>query len=226
METNPGFPTGPENVKQNMVRKRLLISAVVFILVIIIAVIAMWHITLKSGITANPAPMDAAPAVGPKNAPVTIVEYADLGCPACLYWYKLGVLNQLQAKYGDQMRFVWRDYPVITLLSPAAAEAGQCANDQGKFWEFHDAVYDHEGKIQASDLEVYASAIGLNMSQFNECVSSRRYRDRVNAEMQEAFNYGYNGAPFFIVNDQVIIHGMQALSVFSNVIDPMLAAKK
>jgi protein-disulfide isomerase len=169
--------------------------------------------------------MDAAPALGPRTAPVTIIEYGDFGCPSCWYWYKLGVLNQLRLRYGEQIRFVWRDYPVITLLSPKAAEAGQCANDQGKFWEFHDAVYEHEGAIQASDLQAYAAAIGLNMSQFNECVGSGRYKDRVNAEQYEAFDHGYNGAPFFLVNNQ-LLRGAQPLSVFSSIIDPMLEAQK
>ena len=169
--------------------------------------------------------MDAAPALGPKSAPVTIVEYADFGCPSCWYWYKDDVLNQLRLKYGDQIRFVWRDYPVITLLSPRAAEAGQCANEQGKFWEFHDAVYGNRGAIEAGNLKAYATAIGLNMSQFDECVTSRRYKDRVNAEETEAFNHGYNGAPFFLVNDHVLI-GPQSLAVFSGLIDPLLAAKK
>ena len=62
---------------------------------------------------------------------------------------QLGILDQLRAKYGDQIRFVWRDFPVITLLSPKAAEAGQCAHEQGKFWEFHDLVYNHDGAIEA-----------------------------------------------------------------------------
>jgi len=213
---------------QNSVRRRLFISIGVFVLFIIVASIVVWRSKSATapGNAQNPAPMAAAPAFGPKNAPVTIIEYADLGCPACQYWYKMGVLNQLRTKYGDQIRFVWRDYPVITLLSAGAAEAGQCANEQGKFWEFHDAVYEHDGNIQANDLEGYAAAIGLNMGQFNECASSRRYRDRVNAEMQEAFNYGYNGAPFFIVNNQYILHGTQPPAVFSSIIDPMLAAKK
>ena len=169
--------------------------------------------------------MDAAPVLGPKSAPVTIIEYADFGCPSCWYWYKDDVLNQLRLKYGDQIRFVWRDYPVITLLSPRAAEAGQCANEQGKFWEFHDAVYGNRGAIEAGNLKAYATAIGLNMSQFDECVTSRRYKDRVNAEETEAFNHCYNGAPFFLVNDHVLI-GPQSLAVFSGLIDPLLAAKK
>ncbi len=173
----------------------------------------------------DPAPMNAAPALGPETAPVTIVEYADFGCPTCLSWYKSGVLNQLRAKYGDQIRFVWRDFPVITALSPQAAEAGQCAHEQGKFWEFHDVVYQHNGAIEANDLQAYAAEIGLNMTQFNDCVTSRRYRDRVNAEEQEAFGRGLNGTPAFFVNDQVVV-GPQPLSVFSNIIDSLLASKK
>jgi protein-disulfide isomerase len=173
----------------------------------------------------NPAPMDAAPSLGPETAPVTVIEYADFGCLSCWYWYKIGVLDQLRTNYGKQIRFVWRDYPVITLLSPKAAEAGQCANEQGKFWEFHDAVYDHQGVIGAQDLIAYAGEIGLNMSQFKDCVASRRYRDRVNAEQSEAFRHGFNGAPFFLVNNQVLI-GPQPFTVFAGWIDPILISGK
>jgi protein-disulfide isomerase len=172
----------------------------------------------------DPAPLDDSPSIGPKTAPVTIIEYGDFGCPSCWYWYKMGVPDQLRTKYGDKIRFVWRDYPVITLLSPKAAEAGQCANDQGKFWEFHDTVYKNEGAINAGDLEAYATAIGLNMNQFNDCVTSRRYRDRVNAEMDEAFNHGYHGAPFFLINDKLLI-GAQSSRAFEDLIDPILASK-
>lgn len=173
----------------------------------------------------DPAPLEAAPALGPATAPVTIVEYADFGCPACWEWYKLDVLNQLRAKYGDQIRFVWRDFPVITLLSPKAAEAGQCAHEQGKFWEFHDAIYQHEGAIEANDLKAYAAEVGLNMEQFTDCVTSRRYRDRVNAQQHEGFERNLKGAPGFFVNGQPVI-GPQRLAVFEGLIDPILAAKK
>ena len=173
----------------------------------------------------NSAPMEVAPALGPADAPVTMVEYADFGCPACWEWYKLGILDQLRAKYGEQIRFVWRDFPVITLLSPKAAEAGQCAHEQGRFWKFHDVVYDHDGAIEASDLTAYAAEIGLNMDQFTECVTSRRYRDRVNAEQQEGFDRDLKGAPAFFVNGQRVI-GPQRASVFAGLIDPILAANK
>jgi protein-disulfide isomerase len=234
MKMTPGLPTELTSAKRDLFRKRLFPSVAGLVLVIIVALIVLWRTNFGSiaapgkiptSTPTNPAPMDAAPALGPRTAPVTIIEYGDFGCPSCWYWYKLGVLNQLRLRYGEQIRFVWRDYPVITLLSPKAAEAGQCANDQGKFWEFHDAVYEHEGAIQASDLQAYAAAIGLNMSQFNECVGSGRYKDRVNAEQYEAFDHGYNGAPFFLVNNQ-LLRGAQPLSVFSSIIDPMLEAQK
>jgi protein-disulfide isomerase len=170
------------------------------------------------------APMDASPALGPQDAPVSIVMYGDFGCSTCWYWYKLGVLKQLRAKYGDKIHFIWRDFPVITILSPKAAEAGQCANEQGKFWEFHDSIYEHQGVIAASDLKAYAVEVGLDMAQFQECVSSRRYQNRVNAEQHEAFERGLKGTPAFFVNDQPLI-GPQALAAFEALIDPILAGK-
>ena len=106
---------------------------------------------------------------------------------------------------------MWRDFPVITLRSPKAAEAGQCVHAQAKFWEFHDIVYAQIGAIDASDLQAYAAEIELDMPQFNDCVTSRRFRERVNAEQHEAFDRGFTGTPAFLVNDQVMI-GLQSLS--------------
>ncbi len=177
---------------------------------------------IGSVVPTSAAPMSESPSLGPATAPVTIVEYADFGCPSCWAWYKSDVLDQLRAKYGDQIRFVWRDFPVITLLSPKAAEAGQCAHEQGKFWEFHDVIYNHEGAIAADDLKAYAAQVGLDLDQFNECVTSRRYRDRVNAQQHEGFERGLNGAPAFFVNDQRVI-GPQRLATFVEVIDAILA---
>jgi len=232
IQTSPESQTEHVKRKPNSILKWLILILTALGLLIIGALVIIIYINLKPATgksrfstPTNVALMDAAPALGPKSAPVTIIEYADFGCPSCWYWYKDGVLNQLRLKYGNQIRFVWRDYPVITLLSPRAAEAGQCANEQGKFWEFHDAVYENQGAIEAGNLKAYAAAIGLNMSQFDECMTSRRYKDRVNAEQTEAFTHGYNGAPFFLINNHALI-GPQPLAVFSATIDPLLAAKK
>ncbi len=242
MKANQSPLTESASIERNVARRGLTLSVVVvglfMMMVLIVSACSSSQSAaapLNTAPTPNtatpvptatdPAPMSASPALGPETAPVTIVEYSDFGCPTCWYWYKLDVLNQLRAKYGDQIRFVWRDFPVITLLSPKAAEAGQCANEQGKFWEFHDTVYQNEGAIEASNLQAYAAKIGLNMAQFNDCVTSRRYRDRVNAEQGEGFDRGLRGTPEFFVNGQHVV-GPQPLSTFEGIIDPLLAAKK
>jgi len=225
-EANMGSKKLLSGQRWNGNRIGLYLTAGVIVVLLIGALIIFPRVkpTPASLASTNPAPLDAAPSLGPKTAPVTIIEYADFGCPSCWYWYKSGALDQLRAKYGDKIHFIWRDYPVITLRSSDAAEAGQCANEQGKFWMFHDAVYDHEGKIGADDLEAYASEIGLDMNQFKACVDSHRYRDRVIAETTEAFTHGYNGAPFFLINNRPLI-GSLSLQVFESMIDPILAQK-
>jgi protein-disulfide isomerase len=210
-----------------MKTNRKTIPAILVTLLIIVTLIVIAPLIFRPtpSATTDVAPMDASPALGPADAPVTIIMYGDFGCSTCRYWYNLGVLKQLRAKYGDQMRFVWRDFPVITALSPKAAEAGQCAQEQGKFWEFHDAIYEHQGVIAAADLEKYAAEVWLDMEQFKECVSSGRYQQRVNAEEQEAFGRGFKATPGFLINGEPLF-GPQALSAFEAIIDPLLAAKK
>ncbi len=101
------------------------------------------------------------PQIGPKDAPVTIVEFGDYGCSSCMVWAAAGMRQQLLDKYGDKLRFVWADFPVITLESPKAAEAGRCAYDQGKFWEYQDYVYNHYEGIETGFLKLYAERVGL-----------------------------------------------------------------
>ena len=232
MQADQKLPTEFASGKRR--RNRLYLSAAVIGLIILGALIVLPRLNFGPGtaplntVAPTPtdvAPLDAAPSLGPKTAPITIIEYGDFGCPSCVVWYKLGVLNDLRARYGDQVRFIWRDFPVITLLSPKAAEAGQCANEQGKFWEFHDVIYKSDGAIEASDLQTYAAQIGLDMAQFNDCVTSRRYQERVNAEQTEGFRFGSVGAPWFLVNNQPLV-GSQRLPAFAALIDPLLTSKK
>jgi protein-disulfide isomerase len=199
------------------------------LVLLFIGVMARPYLNLdgQSSSTVAEAFMTDYPSLGPETAPVVIVEYGDLGCPACWAWHKLGVLNDIRAKYGDQVRFVWKDFPVITLDSPKAAEAGQCAHEQGKFWEFHDLIYDSDNPeaIGKNDLNAYAAKIGLDMDQFSACVDTRRYQDKVNNQQQEAFEIGFTGTPAFLVNDQPFV-GVQRFEVFEKVIDSLLAPKR
>ncbi|HTX90763.1 MAG TPA: thioredoxin domain-containing protein [Anaerolineales bacterium] len=163
------------------------------------------------------------PSLGPANAKVTIVEYGDFGCTTCLGWERAGVRQQILAKYGDQVRFVWRDYPIITAQSPKAAEAGQCASDQGKFWEYHDLLYQKAPALSVSDLKAYAAGLGLDAARFDDCLDSGQDAPKVNQSWQEAKALGFVGTPAFVINGEKLA-GPGDLATFSRIIDPLLAA--
>lgn len=171
----------------------------------------------------NPSLADE-PSLGPVDAPVTIVEYGDFGCTTCRGWYRQGVLEQILSHYGGQVRFVWRDFPIITAASPLAAEAGQCAFDQGRFWEFHDLLYDRAPALSANDLSAYAAELGLDTSRFDRCLDSRAHEAKVEASTRDAYAHGFIATPAFLVNDQPIA-GPQSFDFFKGVIDPILAAR-
>ena len=125
---------------------------------------------------------------------MTIIEYGDFGCTTCRGWEQAGVLKQIVAAYGNQVHFVWRDYPIITAQSPQAAEAGQCAFDQDKFWQYHDLLYAKAPALSISNLKSYAAQIGLNTAQFDQCLelgtgSKQRlikaWRKRVDMDLSE-----------------------------------------
>jgi protein-disulfide isomerase len=163
------------------------------------------------------------PSLGPADAPVTIVEYGDFGCTTCRSWYRQGVLEQILAHYGPRVRFVWRDFPIITAESPQAAEAGQCAFDQGRFWEYHDLLYDRAPALSTNDLKAYAAELGLDTTQFDSCLDNGVHRAKVEAGTKDAYAHGFIATPAFLVNDKPIA-GPQSLETFESVIDPILAS--
>jgi protein-disulfide isomerase len=163
------------------------------------------------------------PQIGPKSAPVTIVEFGDYGCSSCLIWAAAGMRQQLLDKYGDKVRFVWADFPVITLDSPKAAEAGRCAYDQGKFWEYQDYLYNNYQGIQIPYLKFYAGRVGLDQKLFDECLDSGVKEAEVDLDFKDAMLRSFSGTPTFLINDKVVIAGMASLEKFASVIDPILA---
>jgi len=163
------------------------------------------------------------PQIGPKDAPVTIVEFGDYGCQSCLIWAGAGMRQQLLDKYGDKIRFVWADFPVITVESPKAAEAGRCAYDQGRFWEYQDYVYNNYWGLEVDNLKFYASQVGLNQVVFDQCLDSGVKQAEVDLDFKDAMLRSFNGTPTFLINNKVVIHGMTSLDKFAAVIDPILA---
>jgi len=169
----------------------------------------------------NTARLASDPSLGSSSAKVTVIEYGDFGCTTCRGWEQAGVLKQIVATYGDQVHFVWRDYPIITAQSPQAAEAGQCAFDQGRFWQYHDLLYAKAPALSVTDLKTYAVQLGLNAARFDQCLDSGQDKAKVDQSMAEARSYGFIGTPAFIVNGQKVI-GPASFSQFKSMIDPLL----
>ena len=163
------------------------------------------------------------PTLGPDAAKVTIIEYGDFGCPTCRAWVRAGVLKQLIAAYGDRIQFVWKDFPIITAQSPKAAEAGQCAFDQGKFWEYHDLLYEKAPALSVTDLKDYSAQLGLDTGRFNRCLDSGQDEAKVQQSLHEAQRqYAFPGTPSFLINGTKLI-GPQTFETFRSIIDPILA---
>jgi protein-disulfide isomerase len=164
------------------------------------------------------------PATGPANAPVQIIEFSDFQCPFC--GRVEPTVKQLHEKYGDKIRVVFRDLPLIQIHPQAAkaAEAGACAADQGKFWEMHAKMFGDQTKLAVEDLKKSAAEIGLNATTFNECLDSGKKEADWKKDSEDAAKYGLSGTPAFFINGR-LISGAQPLDAFTQIIDEELELK-
>lgn len=167
-------------------------------------------------------PTDDDPALGPANAPITIIEFSDYQCPYCEQWHQQ-VFTQMRQNYGDKIRFVYRDFPLsFHPQATPAAEAANCANEQGAFWDFHDKLFSGQLELGEQAFVQYAKDLGLDMARFNECVSSRRYASEVQSDFDFAANLGVQSTPTFFINGIPLV-GAQPYATFKQVIDKELA---
>jgi Na+/H+ antiporter NhaA len=148
---------------------------------------------------ADPVDPDRDHHRGPEDAPVTLVEYGDFECPYC--GMAEPTVRRLLADHGD-LRYVWRHLPLRDVHPRAqiAAEAAEAAAEQGRFWEMHDMLLDHQGALQPVDLTRYAEELGLDVERFTNDLRSHTFRDRVEADVESADISGVTGTPTFFVN--------------------------
>ena len=205
--------------QQKRQRQKYLRIGVVVLGLALVAGYFLWPRPLAQAVSADRLNDD--PFIGAVDAPVTIVEYGDFGCPACRSWHNAGIMDQVRAVYGDQVRFVWRDFPVITARSPKAAEAAQCAYDQGKFWEYHDYLYERASSLGTSDLKRYAGELGLDKEKFDRCLDSGQHQMTVDQDLQDAYRRRFRGTPSFLVNDQPLA-GPPNFQYLQSLIEPVL----
>lgn len=169
--------------------------------------------------------------LGKADAKVTIIEFSDFQCPFCRRLWK-DTLPKIKAEYIDagKVMFVYRDFPLsFHAGAQKAAEAAECAEDQGKFWEMHDKIFAEQdkqgtGTIQfgIADLKKWARQIGLNTQQFNDCLDSDKYKAEVEKDFADGSAAGVTGTPNTFVNG-IKVNGAQPYENFKKIIDEELA---
>lgn len=177
---------------------------------------------------ANQTSAGAAPTLGSPSAPVTIIEFSDFQCSFCKrFWVE--TLPRLKEAYLDtgKARFIYRHFAILGKHSEQAALAAACAQEQGKFWEYHDQLFRNQGGLAFTEakLKQYSDDIGLNAGVFGTCLGTGKYREKVERETAAAVNLGGRGTPFFIV-EQRLLFGAQPYSVFQRIIDEELKSRE
>jgi protein-disulfide isomerase len=143
--------------------------------------------------------LGAGTAFGPADAKVTIVEFSDFQCPFCSKAAE--ATQKLKEKYGDRVRFVFRQFPLsFHKDAHTAAEASLAANAQGKFWQFHDKLFANQQKLDRPSLEGYAKELGLNVSQFKKALDSKEFGATVDSELKLGEEVAVQGTPTMFLN--------------------------
>ncbi len=174
-----------------------------------------------------------------ENAPVTLIEFSDFQCPFCRSFF-FGTLPQIKKEYIDtgKLKFVYRDFPLsFHPGSKPAALAAECSKEQGRFWELHDKIFSEQqkqgqGTVQftVEDLKKWALQIGLDTSQFNQCLDSEKYKNEVEKDMADGQSAGVSGTPTFFIGksnnngiiDGTAIRGARPFEAFKTAIDEEL----
>jgi protein-disulfide isomerase len=161
------------------------------------------------------------PTLGSQTAKVTVVEFADFGCPFSAE--ENYVVRALAKEFPDTVRFIYRDFPLDELHPGAtlAAQAGECAAEQGKFWEFHDAIFARQSELTQDKLIGLAEGLDLNADTFKTCLTSGKYTNEVQTDLTDGVNASVIGTPTFFVNG-VKVEGAVPYAIFKEVLQAFL----
>jgi len=144
------------------------------------------------------------PALGAKDAKVTVVEYSDFQCPYCSK--AVPVVHAMLKEYDGKVKLVYVNYPLqFHQYAYKAAEASECALDQGKFWEYHDLLFENQDKLTADDLKGYAKTLGLDTAKFDSCLDNGDKIPAVEADIAQAKQAGVSGTPTFMIGNTKVV---------------------
>lgn len=158
---------------------------------------------------------DDDPFLGLENAPVTLIYFSDYQCPFCRKFWKEN-LPKIKENYIDtgKLKFVYRDFPLDNLHPGArpAAQAAECADDQNKFWQMHDKIFEEQDKLgqgtqefDIADIKKWAEKINLDMNQFNQCLDANKYKDEVEKDYQDGLAADVSGTPTSFINGKKVV---------------------
>lgn len=161
------------------------------------------------------------PSFGPDNAELTIVQFADFGCPYCAD--TAYTVRRLQSRYPNQIKFIFRDFPITENHPNAqlAAEAAQCADEQGMFWQYHDKLYQNQSDHSRDALKGYTVELNMDYNDFVACLNSGRYRSEVQEDYSDGVMAGVYGTPTFFFNGRRV-QGAIPDDVFGLIVDAFL----
>ncbi|MCX6744669.1 MAG: DsbA family protein [Candidatus Parcubacteria bacterium] len=162
------------------------------------------------------------PYIGAATAKIVIVEFADFECPYCFDSYP--TVRRLAVDYPNDVKIIFRDFPNTAIHPDAlnAAMAASCAFDQGKFWEYHDWLYENQGNLSLENLKLLATDAGLDATVFNQCLDSQKYLNEAKNDLQDGIQLGITGTPTFFING-FEIQGSFPYENFKQIIDQYLS---
>lgn len=167
---------------------------------------------------------EGEPILGDPSAPITMYEFSDFECPFCGK-YAIEIFPKIKKEYVDsgKLKIVFKNFPLEQIHKNAklAAEASECAFEQGKFWEYKDLLFKNQEKLGRDDLINYAKNLNLNIKQFTQCLDSKKYETEVNSDLQEGIQAGVSGTPTFFIEGEKI-SGALPFEEFKKVIDSKL----
>lgn len=171
------------------------------------------------------------PILGRKDAKITVIEFADFQCPFCKRWFQ-DVKPSLVKDYVNtgKVKLAFRHYAFLGQESTWAAEASECANEQGKFWEYHDHLYNNQGAENSGafakdKLIGFARSLNLNTEQFTSCINADKYSKNVSDDLSAGQKAGVTGTPSVFINGRIIV-GAQPYTIFKALIDEELKKLK
>lgn len=154
------------------------------------------------------------------SGPITIIEYSDFECPYCSR--ASATVDMLLKKYPNKIKLVFKNYPLeMHQRANSAAKAALAAGKQGKFWEFHDLLFQNSARLSEELYLSFAKNLGLNIDQFNADRQSEKIDAQIRSEIEQARKFNITGTPAFIING-VLVRGAQSIEYFDNVIQRVL----